>query len=155
MEKAISGPLVGSTLLKLPAKRMKWKSWRKKHPNTLVLSDQTGYNRDYSTDPYSGYYRVGSLMFPVGNVRKDFAAKERILGVVIDGKAKAYPISILSQKSGVLLDQIGDSTVTIHISEEKEITALLDANDKPLPHIFSYWFAWQAFHPDTSVYKEK
>jgi hypothetical protein len=132
---------------------VKWKSWRKKHPGSLVLSDQTGYQRDYSTDPYSGYYRIGRIMFPVGDVRKDLTSKERIVGVVIGNNVKAYPVSVLTKKSGVITDTIGSATITIHISEEKEITALLDANNKPLPHLFSYWFAWQAFHPETTVYK--
>jgi hypothetical protein len=41
-----------------------------------VLSDDTGVYRDYSIDPYAGYYRIGSLMFPIGDVRQDMTAKE-------------------------------------------------------------------------------
>ena len=39
------------------------------------------------------------------------------------------------------------------------VIGILDAaavslgDGRPLPHVFSYWFAWQAFHPGTRVYR--
>ncbi len=153
MEKAISGPLVGSSLKKIPSKRIKWKSWLKKQPDTSVLSNKTGYDRDYSIDPYKGYYRLGTLLFPVGNVRKDLPGKQRVMGIVINGKAKAYPLQeITSSKNGVTRDTIGGTIIHIQVSKEREIISVVDDNDTPVSHIFSYWFAWQAFHPDTTVY---
>ena len=155
MEKAIAGPMVGKRLRKLPSARVKWKTWRKKHPDTLVLSDDTGYKRDYSTDPYKGYYQLGSLMFPVGRVRKDFSPKERVLGISVQGGAKAYPLEVITGRPGVIQDSIGDMVISIRVSKDGEITAVLDKNGDALPHIFAYWFAWQAFHPDTAVYKQE
>jgi len=52
----------------LPEFCMSWKSWRQRNPNTLVLSTQTGYGRNYAIDPYEGYYSIGGLMFPVGRI---------------------------------------------------------------------------------------
>jgi len=153
LKKAITGPMVKKQLTQLVATRTKWKTWRKRHPKTLVLSDKTGYRRDYSIDPYEGYYRMGSLMFPVGKVRKDLPAKERILGIEIDNIAKAYPLEILTQRAGVLKDRIKDVTVQIVVDAEGEIVAVMNQEGKPIPHTFTYWFAWQAFHPKTKVYQ--
>jgi hypothetical protein len=152
MEKAISGPLVRSPLVKIPSKRIKWKSWLKKYPATLVLSDKTGYERNYSIDPYKGYYRIGTLLFPVGKVRKDLSGKQRVLGIVIHGKAKAYPLLEITRERGVIQDTIDGTTIHIKASKEKEIISVKDDKGSSVPHIFSYWFAWQAFHPDTTVY---
>ncbi len=153
MEKAIAGPLVGSSLKKLDSSRVRWKTWKKKHPTTLVLSDDTGYVRDYSINPYKGYYLVGRLMFPVGKVRKDLPAKASILGVSVEeGGAKAYPIEVIRKNSGVLHDTIGNTPIRIEISKDGEITSVKDNEGIAVPHIFSFWFAWQAFHPDTKVY---
>lgn len=153
LKKAITGPMVKKKLTQLIASRIKWKTWRKRHPKTLVLSDKTGYQRNYSIDPYEGYYRMGSLMFPVGKVRKDLPAKERILGIEIDKIAKAYPLEILTQRAGVLKDRIKDVTVQIVVDAEGEIVAVMNQEGKPIPHTFTYWFAWQAFHPKTKVYQ--
>jgi hypothetical protein len=118
-----------------------------------VLSDHTGYYRDYSLDPYEGYYRIGGLMFPVGDVRRDMSAKERVLGIEIDSHTKAYPLKWLSNRPGVLTDTVGNHSVQIEISPDGEVVAVTDAEGTPIPAIYSYWFAWQAFHGDTEVFK--
>ena len=151
-ETAIAGPMVGRKLKKIPAARTTWKHWLKSHPQTTVLSTDTGYHRDYNTDPYEGYYRVQGIMFPVGDVRTDLAAKEMVLGVEVNGVAKAYPLSQLAQKSGMLKDEIGKNPVQISLSKEGQVMNVLDHQARTIPVIFAYWFAWQAFYPDTEVY---
>jgi hypothetical protein len=151
-ETAISGPMVGQKLKKIPAKRTSWQRWLEDHPKTKVLSTDTGYPRNYDIDPYEGYYRALGIMFPVGDVRKDIAAKEMILGVEIDGSAKAYPLTLLEQKSGPLEDRIGEHPIRIMLSNQGQVADVLDRQGRSIPTIFAYWFAWQAFHPDTTVY---
>jgi len=152
MHKAISGPMVEKKLKRIPSRRTSWKSWRKRHPLTQVLSTNTGYARDYSRDPYEGYYRVGRIWFPVGNVRKDLSPKEMVLGIEIDGRARAYPVSELKKRPGVLKDRLNGTTVQIEIKNDGEIAGVMDGQGNPIQHIYSYWFAWQAFNADTSVY---
>jgi len=154
MNQAISGPMVGKTLTQLPAVRTQWKTWTKRNPSTLVLSDETGYSRDYSIDPYEGYYRVGSLMFPVGDVRKDLSAKARVLGIEISQKAKAYPLEWLRANPGILNDQLAGVAIRIEVNPEGEVVSVTDKKGTLISATFSYWFAWQAFHPETEVFKD-
>lgn len=151
-ETAIAGPMVGRKLNKIPAERTTWQRWLKNHPQTKVLSTDTGYHRDYKLDPYTGYYRAREIMFPVGDVRTDLAAKEMVLGVEINGTAKAYPLPLLERKTGTLKDEIGGNPVQIVLSKDGQVIRVLDHQDRTIPVIFAYWFAWQAFHPDTAVY---
>jgi len=120
----------------------------------MILSDDTGYHRDYTHDPYEGYYRIGGLMFPVGDVRRDLSAKERVLGIEIDNHTKAYPLEWLSKRPGVHTDTVGNQSIQIEVSPDGEVVAVRDARGKSIPTIYSYWFAWQAFHHETEVYKE-
>ena len=152
MHKAISGPMVAKKLKRISSRRTSWKSWGKKHPLTQVLSTNTGYARNYSRDPDEGYYRIGRIWFPVGDVRKDLSPKEMVLGIEIDGRARAYPVSALKKRPGVLKDKLNGTTIRIEIKEDGEITGITDGQGNPVQHIFSYWFAWQAFNADTSVY---
>ncbi len=152
MDTAISGPLAGTVLQKLPAKRVRWRTWKKRHPDTRVLSTDTGYQRDYRRDPYTGYYLVGSLMFPVGDVRQDLPTKARVLGITIADESRAYPLEVLENRSGSLQDRLGGTSIRIDIDAEGQVVDVVDANGKPVVHLFAYWFAWQAFHPDTTVY---
>jgi hypothetical protein len=154
MEKAISGPLAGRELDTLPSTRVNWKTWRNANPATRILSEDTGYSRNYAIDPYEGYYRVGSLMFPVGDVRKDMAAKEPVLGIQIEEHAKAYRIKQLRGSPGLHTDQIGVHAVEIEVSPAGQIVAVRDQKGRAVAATYAYWFAWQAFHPETEVYEK-
>jgi hypothetical protein len=117
-----------------------------------VLSTNTGYARDYDIDPYENYYRALGIMFPVGDVRTDLPAKEMVLGVEIDGAAKAYPLARLKSRRGVFGDQIGPHPIQVYLSLEGQVETVKNRSGDPIPYLFAYWFAWQAFHPQTTVY---
>lgn len=153
LNKAIAGPLVTNKLTPIKSTRTSFKAWRKKHPGTLVLSSDTGYRRNYSSDPYEGYVRAGSLWFSVGKVRKDFKAMEMVLGIEVGGRAKAYPVSLLKKKPGTHKDKIGSTGIQIQVSDDGEVTDVTDEVGNPLIHLFGFWFAWQTAHPKTAVYK--
>ena len=153
-ETAITGPMVGSKLIKIPADRTNWKRWLEKHPETRVLSPDTGYARDYDIDPYKGYYQALGIMFPVGDVRTDLQAKEMVLGIEINGEAKAYPMSLLAGKGTTINDLVGGKPIKIFLSPDGQVIEVRDDRSRSIPVIFAYWFAWQAFHPQTAVYTE-
>jgi len=153
MEKAITGPLAGKGLKKLNSVRTSWKAWKKRNQNTVVLSTDTGHHRDYSVDPYEGYYKALGIWFPVGKVRKDLSPKEMVLGIEVAGEARAYPLSLLRKSSGTLKDRVGGEPIQIEVNADGQVAGVRDAQGKMIPHIFSYWFAWQAFHPNTTVYQ--
>ena len=145
--------MLGKQLRKLPSNRTTWKTWRKRHPDTLVLSTETGYYRDYSRDPYAGYYRVGTIWFPVGEVRKDLSPKERVISIEVKNQTRAYPLAQLQKKPGITSDSLAGESIHIEVSAEGEVVAVKDGRGGEVPHIYAYWFAWQAFHPDTTVYR--
>jgi len=154
MGKAVTGPLSGTALVKIPSQRMRWKTWKRLYPDTIVLSTTTGYQRDYSIDPYTGYYRIGEVMFPVGRVRKDLPTKTRILGLEINGKSKAYPLSTLQVVAENMRDNLGGVAIRIEIDPSGQVVGVYDKEGLPVHHLFAYWFAWQAFHPETDVYRK-
>jgi hypothetical protein len=153
MQKSVSGPLAGQKLRKIPSTRTRWQTWQNRNPNTLVLSDDTGYNRNYAIDPYEGYYRVGSIMFPVGDVRKDLAVKDRVLGIQINEAAKAYPLKWLNAHPGIHKDRLADQTIEIEVNSAGEVVSVRNQSGEPIASIYAYWFAWQAFHPETTVFQ--
>lgn len=153
MSKSIAGPLVNQNLTQIASVRISWKKWKQLHPHTQVLSDRTGYVRDYHIDPYAGYYRVGGLMFSVGPVRRDLSAKTRVLGIALGNDAKAYALDQLRKNAGIFKDRMGTTAITIEISPEGEVLAVQRASGQPVDHMYLYWFAWQAFYPHTDVHQ--
>ena len=64
----VVGPLVGKgiELKSLFVVTTTWKEWRKRHPDTLVLSRETGHQRDYDEGvAYRDYFATDKLMFTV------------------------------------------------------------------------------------------
>lgn len=153
MKRAIAGPMVDTELTPIPSRQSTWGSWRRRHPDSRVLSTDTGYDRNYTKDPYEGYARVGTIWFPVGDVRKDLSPKTRVLGIEIGEAAKAYPLDKIALYPGILTDRIGETVVRIEISPEGEVLSVENSAGESVSVVFLYWFAWQAFHPETSVFR--
>ena len=43
-----------------------WRDWRARHPDTKVLSLDTGHERDYTPgEPYGEYFASDELMYPM------------------------------------------------------------------------------------------
>ena len=61
---AVSGPMKGMKLQVIPAEHTEWADWKQRYPATQVLSIETGYERDYSRNPYAGYGMSRQLYFP-------------------------------------------------------------------------------------------
>ncbi|MGH7943839.1 MAG: DUF3179 domain-containing protein [Opitutaceae bacterium] len=148
---AVSGPQVGRKLRLLPAQHMTWRAWKKEHPNGLVLSTDTGQDRDYERQPYGDYEKSPRLMFPVNAHRKDLPTKAWVAGVVIDGVSRAYPHDRLPD--GIEIeDTVGGTPMRIRFDRTSRRFTITDADGAPVPFTPAYWFAWQAFHPDTTVW---
>lgn len=154
--KAISGKRKGDELTILPATHTTWKDWSTRYPNTSVLSLETGYKRDYSRNPYSGYERNRKLYFPVVNKDNRFHPKDWIAGVILKGKAKAYPfneIKKLNTPRGSFTDTIDGDPLTISYDLSHRTLTVEDASGSEIPNTQSYWFAWAAFHPETLIFE--
>ena len=151
LRRAVAGPLKGAGLESIPAVHTTWRDWKKRRPDTKVLSTETGHKRDYARSPYGDYDSSRALYFPVGPDAPRFHPKEPVLGVESGGAFKAYPFSEL-QKNGraEFTDQVGGAVVTVAWNEEDyaaEMRAHPDAESLRL-----FWFAWFAFHPETEIF---
>lgn len=150
--KAISGPKAGTEMEVLPSVLATWSEWKKKHPNTLVLSKDTGFSRDYDNMPYGGYESSTNLMFPVENSDDRYHPKEKVLVVISsDNVAKAYAFKELSKVKTPLNDKIGLDEITIKFNSGEFVSAYDNAGN-PIRSFVTYWFAWYTFRPDTLVF---
>jgi Protein of unknown function (DUF3179) len=78
----VVGPLVGSGLVltALPVVTTTWAEWRRRHPDTSVLSLDTGFSRDYSEGAaYRQYFATDNLMFDVSRHDRTLPNKAEVL----------------------------------------------------------------------------
>jgi hypothetical protein len=153
MSKAISGPLKGTSLNALPLTHTSWLDWKNQHPDSLVLSTNTGYSRDYSKSPYGGYEKSNKIFFPVSASDQRFHNKEWVLGVNIGETYKAYPFSELKKVTSPVKDKIAGQQIEVIFDRENSSARALDEQGREIPTVMAYWFAWYAFHPDTKVFQ--
>ena len=156
LSRAISGKLVGKTLTILTSSHTRWGDWKKKFPNTQVLSTDTGYNRDYSRSPYGDYSKSKRTYFPVAFRSQRYHPKERVIGITIEGKQKAYPFTELAKlKTTSLKDTFLDQPLTIEFDAKNRDGVVKDADGKVISSVNTFWFAWYGFHPKAEIFKAK
>lgn len=153
MAKAISGKYVNTSLEQVPVLNTTWGDWRKKYPETMVLSSDTGYTRNYSTDPYDEYRSSENLYFPVKFRSAGYHPKEPVIGIEIKNRFKAYPVSELDKSPSNFSDQIASYKIYIKYDAESQTGVIMNEDCQLLPSVTMYWFAWYTFHPETEIYK--
>jgi len=80
----VIGPLAGKgiRLEHLSVVTTTWGEWKKRHPNTQVLSLNTGYIRDYSEGvAYKQYFATDELMFNIPNLDNRLKNKAEVLAL--------------------------------------------------------------------------
>ncbi|MEZ5220556.1 MAG: DUF3179 domain-containing protein [Ilumatobacteraceae bacterium] len=202
---SIAGVQSGTELDIFPVATVPWGAWRDAHPDGIVLSRDTGVERDYGRNPYPGYDDVNGTPFLFeGEVDGRFTAMTRVVGVELDGAALAVPLIALRERSviGAVLagvdvtvwwspgtvsaldegdiadgDDIGSTGVFVPVADGRRLTfttvddtfvdtetgstwnlfgeavagPLTGARLEQVAHVDTFWFAWAAFRPDTTV----
>lgn len=153
--RSVAGKHVGKKLRRLPISHTSWQDWLEKNPQTLVLSDQTGYSRDYSRNPYAGYETSRTLFFKVNNRAPDtYHPKELVVGLEFDGVFKAYPfIELEKNGESSFVDHIKGNQITVNWDQANRAVSILNGDGQEIAGIQGFWFAWFAFHPDTEVFR--
>ncbi|MEK7684917.1 MAG: DUF3179 domain-containing protein [Verrucomicrobiota bacterium] len=142
--KAVSGPQVNTELEWLPSEHLTWAAWKEKYPHGEVLSTQTGAQRNYSGTAYAGYEQSPETMFRVPTYRTELPKKEWVVGLIIDGIARAYPLKSLPPGQTVR-DEINSAALEITFHPASQLAEVRRAGSgELLPSVKVYWFAWQA-----------
>lgn len=119
MLKAVNGPLKGTKAETFNLFETSWDTWKSMYPETLVLSENTGYNRNYRISPYGDYKTNSAILYPLNNNDNRLDGKERVLGVIIDNKHKAYSIKKFGSSISLIHDIFNGYDLVIAGSQEK------------------------------------
>ena len=148
---AIVGELSGQELEAISIDTVVWRNWKVAHPDSLVLSQATGFDRPYGIDPYGSYYEDSFLLFPVESSDDRIHPKTVVFGVEIRGVYAAYREEDLI-RLGVIEDSVNGMRLRISRDEAGVVTIYNITLGKNIVKERGFWFAWYAFHPDTLLY---
>ena len=112
--KCVNGTLKGSTASTYRLLETTWKLWKEMFPNSMVLSESTGHDRNYDNYPY-GNYRTNDemLLFPVSPMDERLPAKERVLTIIQDSKAKVYRFETFDSDTKIIADEFSSREIII------------------------------------------
>ena len=114
----IVGHFAGDALEWIPTQTVSWETFREAHPDGRVLSRETGYRRDYGSNPYVGYDLPGPRGGPfrrlLGDAETDdrLPAMERVAAVRLEGESVAFPFSAL-KRARVANAEVGGRPIVV------------------------------------------
>ncbi len=149
--KAFAGPRRGQTLSAVPLTMTTWSQWRKQHPDTKVLSTDTGRGANYGVaTPYGDYDTSESLMFPVSAHDPRLHPKTVVYALEL-GK-DSFAVTERALKAGPVKTTIGKVPVRWVRDADGTVRATRTDTQKDLVPTRLFWFAWFTFHPATGLH---
>ncbi len=90
-QQSVSGEFISTIPVIIPYVEMTWAGAKKLASTVKILSDNNSRGRDYNKYPY-GDYRTNNerINYPLDFKDDRLPAKERVLAIIINNKAKAY-----------------------------------------------------------------
>ncbi len=148
---AIVGELTGMKLTPVSIDTVTWAEWKEVHPESQVLSRDTGFSRPYGNDPYGSYYEESFLLFPVDERDDRIHPKTIVFGIEVNGQFKAYREDDLKELREIE-DSVGGVPVRLEMDSAGAVTVTDLRTGEEIVKDEGFWFAWYAFHPETELY---
>ncbi|OLS20962.1 MAG: hypothetical protein HeimC3_38010 [Candidatus Heimdallarchaeota archaeon LC_3] len=123
---AVMGEGTNTTLEKVQLLWTNWGLWKAKYPDTLVLSDETGYIRPYGNDPYGSYenpnsfYNSGGPIFSTLYFDPQLPEKSVVIGVQLNQSYLAVEKELIRQEKIINTD-LGNQSIVIFYDKSLDV----------------------------------
>lgn len=175
---AIFGPMKGRHLAPVKMDELSFALWKREHPNGRVLRPDPSVTKYESKDWES---HIDKLPLAIHARSKRLPDREIVIGISVDGHAKAYPMRAVLAQSPII-DTIGRTNVVLLAADDGRSIRAFDRGNvelfrngdklfdtkgtewdftgksangaelRTIPLLKDYWFDWENYHPDTVVY---
>ncbi|MCK5103382.1 MAG: DUF3179 domain-containing protein, partial [Cyclobacteriaceae bacterium] len=127
----VNGELLGDEIATYHLVETTWKTWKEMFPNSSVVTTNTGFSRNYQQFPY-GDYKTNNpkLLFPVAPKDERLPGKERVLGLILNGKAKVYRFESFEGQTRIINDQFEGLNFIVIGNKTKNFIAAFEKNIK-------------------------
>ncbi len=151
MFQSVAGPRVKEQLATLPLEVTTWEDWKKRYPDTKVLT--TPHPPQSRNPHYQSYFATDELMFPVNKEDKRLPKKTPVFGVWVGETMRAYPMSAFGKITEPLelKQELAGKKFTLMYNPQAKSLRIIKGDDG-LQWVYSFWFAWYAFHPQTELF---
>lgn len=117
---AIVGELTGMKLTTIPAPMVSWSNFKEATSDSLLLSRDTGFGRNYNSAPSGGYGDLDNRPFLFsGQIDSKLPAMERVVGMDWVSSGVAYPISLF-ESVPIVNDTVADQDIVIFLMPDTD-----------------------------------
>ena len=160
---AINGTSKGFKLAEFPVTWTTWEKWKTAHPETKVLSRETGFIRNYDVggDPYGSYipepqsyYISDQILFRPVNEDDRLTPKTVVVGIRDEERnAVAILKDYLREKINIEAGLAG-TTILVNYDEKLDFySARIKETGEWINAFDAMWFSWAAYYPQTELIK--
>jgi hypothetical protein len=183
LAQGIRGPHEGDYLDEFQVVWTTWRRWRETHPETRVLSEETGFVRNYGSDPYgsylppSGYYSNNRTLFAPLQMSDRFRLKEVVIGsrnedgaIAVQKQRLREDLVVEGSLNGIDYVSVYDDTLdTGYVYRNSEALDIdfdgsryvvdgesYDSFELPLEREIAFdamWMAWFGYYPSTAIHE--
>ncbi len=146
---ALSGPLAGTALEMLPVEVVSFAAFKEAHPGAMIVSRDTGHDRDYSRSPYETYFKDEGLMVPVAGMGEALPRKTLGVGIAVGegDQAKSWFVP-----SGAIGDaRTIDTPAGAVVLTTSEAGVAVTSAPRGVRTAQTFYYSWSAFYPKTIV----
>ena len=140
---AVIGEMAGTPLEALPSVQSTWKFWRRRHPDTRVVTVP-----DHDGHPYF-YSRSGS------GTRLGHDTTQVGLGLVLKEQAIFVPFPELRKSAEPVEIAVGGEMVTVTYDDDGLTAWGVDRQGQSLVTVIAYRHGWLEFYPDSDIYRAR
>ncbi len=149
LDEAVSGPLQGQLVFDLPYEITTVGEWQKKHPESTIVSRDTGFDIDYSITP-TGVSSEGENIFAALPSELRYHVDMPVLGVSQNGVAKAYPAAEVLARGGRVIDEFEGVRLVIEYSVVDQV--FNHQANPSLQTVQTNWAEWISTYPKTAAF---
>ncbi|MBN8216714.1 MAG: DUF3179 domain-containing protein [Spirochaetes bacterium] len=132
--------------------------WIKQNPDMFIAKEGDGIRKGLV--PKKRLLKVlekvtGKFIAPGRAKLAGLPLREKVWGLELDGRSKAYPISEL-KKETTITDKLGNVEITIHYNPlTNQMEGVITATRDRLNFQNHWWFGWKEFHPGTEIWRSE
>lgn len=146
---SVAGEFTGDRLAIVEFQLLSMGDIRQQFPDAVVLSEDTGYSRDYANNPYSGYEDTEQFIFSPSSLDARYPAKDIFVAFRVDDAPVAVPWLIL-ENGNDYETTINDQVVKLAKNDGQ--LEIIGEQGQTIPFYFEMWFSWAVQHDNGIVF---
>lgn len=150
---ALDGALKGRRLEILPGWETTWGELHNVNPQATFVLEPVKFTGLFPKKVLMKMLHITHITGLEGLSPQDkrLDAHELVIGVVINGEAKAYPIQILRLAASVR-DRLGGEEIEIVYISSGDRISIHKPGGAAIPYERQWWLGWSEFHPRSAIY---